>query len=166
MKQRKMVAVVFVAACGGLAFTLWAANLTLDQIPQAAREALQKLAGENKILAVEAEKEHGIQVYEAKWVANGTRTEAEVTADGALLEMEESIKPGAVPEAVRAAAEKALAGAEKITYERQTVVFYEAEAKIDGKEKEVKISPAGKLMGEEEDEADDEDDDANKEGDK
>jgi len=160
MRQRKSILTILaLVTCGGLTLSLWAANVTLDQIPAKAREALQKLAGTNKIVEVEAEKEHGIQVYEAEWIADGTEVEAEVTADGVLLEMEEAVKVEAVPPAVRAAAEKALAGAPKLQYEKHTVVFYEAEGKVNGKKKEVSISPAGKLMGqEEEDEADDEDD--------
>lgn len=159
MIHGKRMIMACLLVCGGITLTLWAADLTLDQVPAAAREALLKLAGDNKIVSVETEKENGIQVYEAEWVARGVSIEAEVTADGVLLEMEEDVKADSVPEAVRTTAEKALAGADKITYEKHTVVFYEVEGKVAGKGKEVSISPAGKLMdNEDEDEADEEDD--------
>lgn len=160
LKQKRSILVAALAACGGLTLSLWAADLTLDQIPAKAREALERLAGSNKIVEVESEKENGIMVYEAAWIGNGTHTEAEVTEDGVLLEMEESLKPEAVPESIRTAAEAALAGAPTIKYERHTVVFYGVKGKVDGKGKELKISAGGKVMGhEDEDDGDDDDDD-------
>ncbi len=164
MKKRNLFRMVLALGCGGLVVSLWAADLTIDKIPVKAREALQKLAGDNKILEVEAEKEHGIQVYEAEWVSNGTHTEAEVTADGVLLEMEESVKAEAVPDSVKATATQALPGAPALHFTRHTVVFYEVEGKVDGKNKEISISPSGKRMGDE-DEGDDEDDDDDKDED-
>jgi hypothetical protein len=161
MRRRKMMMVVLAVVCGGSAFSVWAAGINVDQIPAKAREALQKLAGSNPIIKVESEKEHGVQVYEAAWTADGTKTEAEVTADGVLLEMEEWVKADKVPQAVRETAEKALAGASKLSYEKHTVVFYEVEGKVDGKKKEVSISPAGKLMSQEDEDKDDDDDDDN-----
>lgn len=166
LKHKRAILVAGLAACGGLTLSLLAADLTLDQIPAKAREALEKLAGNNKIVEVEAEKENGIMVYEAAWVGNGTHTEAEVTEDGVLLEMEESLQPEAVPESIRAAAEAALAGAPSIKYERHTVVFYEVKGKVDGKGKEIKISAGGKVMGDDDEADDDGDDDGDDDDDK
>jgi uncharacterized membrane protein YkoI len=164
MRQRKSIlAVLALVTCGGLTVSLWAASIALDKVPAKAGEALQKLAGTNKIVEVGTEKEHGIQVYEAEWVVDGTEVEAEVTAEGVLLEMEEAVKVKAVPPAVRAAAEKALAGAPTLQYEKHTVTFYEVEGKDNGKKKEVSISAAGKLMEQEEEgDADDDNDDRGK----
>jgi hypothetical protein len=145
-----------------VSLTALAAAVTLDNIPAKAREALLKLADGNAIVEVESEKEHGVQVYEASWRVNGKEVEAEVTADGILLETEQGVDAEAVPQAVRTAAETALAGADKIHYEMHTVVFYEVEGRVNGKNKEVKISPTGQVAGQEdddEDEGDDEGDD-------
>lgn len=144
---------------GAAALTVWAADLTFDNLPLRAKEALAKLAGDNKITEVESEKEHGVQVFEAAWNVDGREVEAEVTADGVLLEMEEIVPASEVPGAVRAAAEQALAGAPKITYEKHTVVFYEVKGKVADKTKEVKISPTGQVAGQEDEEGDDEGED-------
>jgi hypothetical protein len=157
MKKHVAVTVAVLAAIG-LTFSLVAADLTLDKIPAKAREALQKLAGNNPILEVEAETEHGLKVYEAEWKANGTIHEAEVTENGELLEMEEGVKAEDVPEVVKAAAEKAMNGAAKLHYAKHTVVFYEVEGRVDGKGKEVSISPSGRLINGDEDEDGDDDD--------
>lgn len=155
------------AVVGGVALTVWAADISLGQIPEKAKAALLKLAGDNKIIEIESEKENGVQVFEAGWLVNGKPVEAEVTADGELLEMEAMVTDAEVPEAVRTAAQQALAGASRIHYEKHTVVFYEAEGRVDGKAKEVKISPAGQIDKENPEEAEEEgadDDDAEEQG--
>jgi uncharacterized membrane protein YkoI len=72
-------------------------DLTIDQLPEPARAALLKLAGGARIVEVEREREHGAMIYEAAWVKNGTQHEAEVTAEGALLELEETIPAEKAP---------------------------------------------------------------------
>jgi hypothetical protein len=139
--------------------TVWAADASLDKFPEKAKAALLKLAGDNKITEVEMEKEHGIQVYEASWLVDGKKHEAEVTADGVLLELEESVDSDKVPEAVRTAAGKALPGDQKLRYEKHTIVLYEVKGKVDGKNKEIAINPGGKIAGQEEDDDDDKEDD-------
>ncbi len=158
---RRRMAVLGTSAVlvGGATLTVWAANLTLDQLPARAKEALLKLADGNAITEIESEKEHGVQIYEAAWMVNGKEVEAEVTADGILLETEQGVAADEVPQAVRDAAQKALAGAEKVHYEMHTVVFYEVEGKVNGKNKELKISPTGKVSGQKDDDGDDDDDD-------
>lgn len=160
MGKRKSILVGAVVACGALTLSVWAAAVTIDQFPAKAREALQKLAGDNQIIEVESEKEGGVQMYEAAWKAGGVVHEAEVTADGVLVEMEEGVRAEDLPEAVKAAAEQALTGAPKIHYEKHTYVVYEVEGKVDGKNKEIVISPTGKVKGGEDEEGDDDDDDA------
>lgn len=144
----RLVSFRVVLVLAGVAVTAWAADLSsLDQVPEKAKAALMKLAGDNKILEVESEKEHGVAVYEASWKVDGREVEAEVTGDGVLLELEEGVDAQDVPEAVRAAAEQSLAGAEKIHYEKHTVVVYEAEGRVNGKAKEITVSPTGRVAG-------------------
>ncbi len=140
-------------------------KIPLDQVPVKAREALLKHARGATITEVEREKERGVVLYEAQWKADGREHEAKVTASGELVELEEEVDPNQVPAAVKAtAAEKFPAGA-KLEYEKKMIVLYEIEAKIDGKEREVLISPTGKVLGKKhshhdnDDGDDDEDDD-------
>lgn len=139
-------------------------DLTIDQVPEPARGALFKLAGDANIVKAEREREHGVLVYEAEWVENGTKHEAAVTADGTLVEIEELIPPEKAPAAVRAVIEKHFGADAKVVVERKMIVVYEVEAKIDGKEKEVLVFPTGRVHEEpdddhEDDDEDDEDDD-------
>lgn len=134
-------------------------DVTLDQIPGPARKALLHLAGGAEILEVEREKEHGVLVYEAEWLANGTKHEAAVTADGTLLETEETIPLEQAPAAVREAIAKHFGAEVKVVVERKTIIVYEAEARIDGKERELLVFPTGKVHEQEDHDDDDDDDD-------
>lgn len=134
-------------------------DLTIDQVPAQARQALLKLAAGAKITKVEREREHGVLVFEAKWVKDGTAHEAEVTADGALIEIEETIPADKAPAAVRAAIAKHFGSKARVTVEKKMIVVYEAKAKIDGKEKELLIFPTGRVHEEPDDDDDDHDDD-------
>ena len=134
-------------------------ELPVGQVPEPARAALMKLAGGAKIVNFERDQEHGAVVYEAEWVANGTKHEAAVTEDGALLEIEEIIPVEKAPAAVRAAIAKHFPPNAKVIVEKTMIVVYEAEARIDGKEKEIIIFPTGRVQEEAGDDDDDDDDD-------
>jgi len=119
-------------------------EVSLDQIPAAARQALLAAAGGAKIVEVERETEHGLVLYEAEWIADGRKHEAEVTAEGALVELEEDVSADEVPAAVKRAAAKLFPPGAKLEYEKKTIIVYEVEAKINGKEREVLLTPAGR----------------------
>jgi putative PepSY-like beta-lactamase-inhibitor len=120
-----------------------------DQVPAAARRALEQQAGGAKFTEIEREVEHGVTVYEAEWIVQGAEHEASVSADGELLEIEETVPLEKVPAAVREAIAKHLGGAANMEIEKTTIVNYEVEAKVDGKNKELYISPTGQVHGQE-----------------
>ena len=134
-------------------------DITVDQIPAPARKALQQLAGGAEIVKAEREKEHGVLVYEAEWVANGTKHEAAVTADGAVIEIEEIVPVEKAPAAVRAAIAKHFPANVKVTVEKKMIVVYEVEARIDGREKELLVFPTERVHEEDDDDEDDDHDD-------
>jgi len=165
-RSRALSKLIGLGMVATLAVIPWAARgdeeLTIDQVPEAARAALLKLAGEAKIVEVESEDEHGALVYEAEWVANGRQHEAAVTADGTLVETAEVVRMEDLPSAVRAAVAKHFPGQTKLEIEKKTIVAYEIEARIDGKERELLVLPTGKVHGERSEDSkhhDDEDDD-------
>lgn len=129
-------------------------DLSIDQVPAAAREALLKLAGGAKIVKAEREREHGVVLYEAGWTKDGVEYEAAVTEDGTLVETEETIPAEKAPAAVRAAIAKHFGANAKVVVEKKMIVVYEIEAKIDGKEKELLVFPTGRVH----DQADKDDD--------
>jgi uncharacterized membrane protein YkoI len=130
-------------------------DLPVGQVPEPARAALMELAGGAKIVNFERDREHGVVLYEAEWVTNGTEHEAAVTADGALVEIEEVIPVEKAPAAVRDAIAKHFPPNAKLVVEKTMIVVYEVEARIDGKEKELLVFPTGRVH----EEADDDDDD-------
>ena len=155
--KRKWVALMAIGCgvLGSLTLAGWAMDteekedegkVTMEQLPPKVKDAAQRLVGTNTIKEIEKETEHGTVVYEIEWTANGKEWEAEFTADGQLLEVEESVSADEVPAAVKDAAAKALGKAAKVEFERVTITLYEAEAKVDGKEREILISPTGRLM--------------------
>ena len=80
----------------------------MDQIPDAAKAALAKLAGKAKIEEVEVEEEDGVTLYEGSWKVNNAEHEATVTADGDLVERSREVALGNTPKAVRDAVAKVL----------------------------------------------------------
>jgi uncharacterized membrane protein YkoI len=134
-------------------------DLTIDQVPEPARAALLKLAGDAKIIEAEREHEHGVLVYEAEWAKDGTKHEAAVTADGTLVEIEEIIPVDKAPAAVRAAIAKHFGPDAKVVVEKKMVVVYEVEAKVDGKHKELLVLPTGRVHKEPDDDHEHDDDD-------
>ncbi len=152
----------------GLAAAFVEETMSLDQVPQAARQELEKHAGSAKIRQVEAERHNGVMVYEAEWRVNGTEHEACVTADGALVEIEESIPAERAPAGVRAAIAQHFGANAKVSVEQKMVVFFEVEGKVNGKHQEVLVSPTGRVHEEaddEEDEGDEGEDDDEKDDD-
>lgn len=162
MKTKIHKRMVFVAGllgvlgAAGLAAALDDERLPLDQVPAAARRALEIQAGGAKFTEIEREVEHGVTVYEAEWTDHGMEHEASVSADGELLEIEEVVPMDKAPAAVREAITKQFGAGAKVVIEKTMVVYYEVETKVDGKEKELYISPTGRVHGTEgEDDGDD-----------
>ena len=98
--------------------------------------------------------------YEATWMADGTRHEAKVDATGKLVELEVDVALENVPVPVREAAAKALVGATHIKFVRIVTGSYQAEAVIDGKEREIEVDASGNLQrGDDDGDDDGEEDD-------
>jgi uncharacterized membrane protein YkoI len=135
-------------------------DLTIEQVPEPARAALLELAAGGKIIEAERDREHGVIVYEAAWVKDGTEHEAAVTVDGALLELEEIIPAAKAPKAVQAAIAQHFGPNAEVVVEKTMIVVYEVEAKTDGRDKELIIFPTGRVHdGHDHDDDDDDDND-------
>lgn len=154
---------------GGIAIAAEEMKTSLDQIPAKAKDALVKLAGTAQITEVEAEKEHGLVLYEATWKTNGHEAAAKVTANGDLMELEQGVDAKDVPPGVTEAVAKAFPAGTPLVYEKTTVVIYEVQGKVNGHMKEIRVLPTGKLVGKGEKKADrdhdGDDEDEDKDGD-
>ena len=129
-------------------------DLKIGDVPEPARRVLLGMAGGAPILEVERETEAGVVVYGAAWRKNGVLHEAEVTADGILLEVEEGVARESMPPAVQAAVAKHFPGRPQLKIVKKTVMLYEVEARIDGQEVELYVLPTGRVI----DQPDDDDD--------
>ncbi len=164
-KQQLSCIALGLGLLGAVAATGWAnydddeEQISIDKVPAKARAALLKHAKGAKFTEVEREKVRGVVFYEAEWKVDGREHEVKVTADGSLVELEEEVDAQSVPAAVRKAASQAFPKSAKLTFEKKMIVLYEVEAKVDGKEREVLISPSGQVHDEHDDDDDDDDDD-------
>lgn len=146
-----------VVTCGTLAIAL-DDDVAMGEVPKAARDAIMREAAGAKIDEIERETHDGVTLYEAEWTVNGREREVCVTEDGTLVETEETIPTSEAPAAVRALIAKHFGENAKVEVERKMIVMYEIEGKIDGKGREILVSPTGKTHDDYEDD-DGEDDD-------
>jgi hypothetical protein len=63
-------------------------TVSLDSVPQAVREGIQKHLNGATVREIEREAEHGRTVYEVEAVRDGKRIEFEVAEDGSIVEQE------------------------------------------------------------------------------
>lgn len=134
------------------------AVISADQVPAPALAALMKAAGGATIAKMEMDHAHGATIYEAEWSVNGVGHEAAVTAEGALVELEETTTMDKLPAAVRQAVIARFGAGADVVVERKMIVLYEAEGRIDGEGVEILIFPTG-VVHEQAGRHDDHDDD-------
>jgi uncharacterized membrane protein YkoI len=140
-------------------------KVSLGEVPEAARNTILHEAAGHKVREIEKETGNGRTVYEAEWKVGGKEVEVKVAADGKLLEREMDVALKDVPAAARETILKEAAGSKVAEVEKVVAgerVTYEAEWKADGKEIEITVSPAGKVLGREVEDEDDDDDDDDK----
>ena len=124
-------------------------TLTLAALPEAARNALKKLMGDNAATSLTRRGKKDAVRYEAHWTADGKKYEAVVKADGTLILTETEIDAKDVPAVVQNAATKAAAEGATITYikirqELKDKTFFEVKATKDAKLQEFVFDAAGK----------------------
>ena len=138
-------------AIGGLATAMGEGEAPKAHFIRPSTKAIRELAGRAGGIKFGKEKKHGIWVFTGEWRANGVSHEAMVTADGTVVETEESVSLKHVPTAVRAAIAEHFGSDVKVTVEKKTIIIYEAEAEINGREMELLIFPTGKVHEQEHD---------------
>lgn len=118
-------------------------KIELEDIPEAAKKAIQKAAGDAKKIDCEAITEAGVTVFEGAWMVGDVKTEITVSKAGDILSQESSLKMEQLVEALRPMAKK-FAGKEELKLERKTVVLYELEVVRDGKTIEILVDATGR----------------------
>ena len=160
----KTLLAIGLGVVGAMTLAAWAGEknedeVSLDRLPPAVKATILREAKGAAIKQIEREREGGKIVYEAEWTADGHKHEAKVSAEGALIELEETVSPKAVPAAVKAVAAEKFPANVKVEYERKTIVLYELEVEIDGREIEVLVTPTGHVYEDDDDDDHDHDDD-------
>lgn len=136
-------------------------KIELKDVPESARNAIQKAAGDVKEIECEAITAAEVTVFEGAWMVGDVKMEITVSKAGDVLSQENSLKLDQLPDALRPMATK-FAGKDELKLERKTVVLYELEVIRDGKTIEILVDATGRkievmIVGDDED--DDEDDD-------
>lgn len=132
--------------------------LTLADLPEAVRTAVQKQLDGAEVERLKAEEKKGETSYTARWTKDGVRNEARFAADGRVLKLkaERKGKDGevsiaALPEAVRKAIEARSAGgkvAEVEQEEEKGKMVYAVEIQRAADRLELELSAEGTILEE------------------
>ena len=145
-------------------------KIELKDVPESARNAIQKAAGDAKDIECEAITGAEVTVFEGAWMVGDVKMEITVSKAGDVLSQEKSLKLDQLPEALRTMATK-FAGKDELKLEAKTVVLYELEVIRAGKTIEILVDATGReikvIVGEDDEDEDEEDmDDDDDEDDK
>jgi uncharacterized membrane protein YkoI len=131
-----------------MALVLFAAALTLSDLPPAARATVDKHIRAAAISKIDKETENGKTVFDVEGTVNGKHVEVTVAEDGALLSTERGVSFDSLPRAVRKAAEKYFGSRADLKASKETEsgkIAYE----IEGKQVTIKLDKSGKVLEEE-----------------
>jgi hypothetical protein len=120
-----------------------------DSLPQAVASAFRQAYPAAHILHVSKERRAGKIVYEIESRDGDTRRDLIYDPAGAVLEIEERIPADSIPAAVRAAAERRVAGAKLVGAERVTrgtVILFEVELRLNGRSRFLTFDPEGRAV--------------------
>lgn len=145
--MRSFIAVVL-ALCviGASSSAVLAQQHTTKAVPPAIKAAFEKKYPNAVIKNIDKEKTNGTMMYEVESIDGKTRRDFLYYEDGTVYEIEETIEPAALPEAITKDIAKEypkgkIVTAEKIT--RGNVTEYELTVKSGKKSYEVKFDAAG-----------------------
>jgi hypothetical protein len=136
-----------------------APTIKLADTPAPVRAAVAKLTAEKNVKQVTTETSHGVTTYEVEYQADGKTSEAELSANGDVLEIVTSLKADALPSAAAAAIAKAFPKATISEAESVQQFSYEVVVTLNGKTVELNVDAAGNIADDDDDEDEDDDDD-------
>lgn len=125
-------------------------DIPFDKLPEGVQKTAQGLAGKGKITKATKESgDRGGTIYEVAYTVGRTKYEAEISPKGQVVVVDEQIALSQVPKPARGVIEEKTAGGKIIKIEKAKEgreVYYEAEFTKNGKEREVKVAPDGKIL--------------------
>lgn len=125
-----------------------------SDLPPAVEKTVAAQSAGATIRGFSTEKENGQTLYEAEMTVNGHSKDVSMTADGAIVEVEEQVALDSLSPEVKAGLQ-AKAGKGKILKvesltKKDKLVAYEAKIDTNGKKTEIQVGPNGKPLDHEE----------------
>ncbi len=125
-------------------------EVALKDLPPPVQTTVQEQSKGAQIRGFSKEIENEKTFYEVELRVSGRTKDVLMDAEGKVVEVEEQVALNALPAAVRAEIQKQ-AGKDKILIVESvtkggTLAYYEAHFKVTGGEREVKVSPEGKIV--------------------
>jgi uncharacterized membrane protein YkoI len=145
-------ALLMAAGCGSATKESTDRTVSLEELPAPARATVDRLFAQGRIEKIEQEEKDGSAVYDVEGTAGSRKVEYDIASDGKVLTSEQSIPYESVPAAVRMAAVLYFGSAEQMTASQETEdgkTFYEVQGRKDGHTVTIKLTDAGKIVGEE-----------------
>ncbi len=125
------------------------AAVDLKILPPAVLAAFKTAYPQAVIKGTSKETEKGVTYYEVESVDGKLNRDLLYTADGKAVEIEETVTPESLPDAVQQSLAKSFPGLKIIKAEAMTKggrKLFELEVQVNGKKKSVTIDPAGKIV--------------------
>ena len=129
-------------------------RITRDELPVAVRKTADKQAVGATVRGYTKEVENGQVEYEVELFTGRHTKDISIAPDGRVLEVEEQVEIGSLPEEVKSGLQGAASSGKITKVESITkngiLVAYEAKVAGSGKHSEVKVGPDGKRLNHEE----------------
>ncbi len=124
--------------------------IKMKDLPAAVRKAVEEQSKGATLRGLSKEVEAGKTYYEAELKVDGRSKDVLIDPTGAVVEIEEQVTLGSLPESARAAIEKHAGKRKIVSVESVTknndIVAYEAKIQGTAKTSEIKVAPDGTLM--------------------
>jgi uncharacterized membrane protein YkoI len=146
----KLIGVVAVALLFAVGAFAQEKKIKKSDMPAAVQKTVDEQSKGATVKGYSTEVEDGKTLYEVELTVNGHSKDVSMTADGAVVEVEEQVTIDSLPAEVRDGL-KNKAGAGKITKvesltKQGKLVAYEAQVLTSGKKSEVQVGPDGKPL--------------------
>ena len=150
-----LVAGVFVStALFATIATAQETKINRSDLPAAVEKTVAAQSQGATVRGFSREKENGQTFYEAELMISGHSKDILISANGAVVEVEEQVEMGSLPAAVRDSLQAKAGKGRVLKVESVTkdgkLVAYEAQVMTDGKRSEIQVGPDGKPLGHEE----------------
>ena len=129
-------------------------KISHSDLPPAVQKTAQEQSKGATVKGYSQDNENGQLEYEVEMTVNGHSKDVSIAKDGSVVEVEEQVEMGSLPENVQSGL-KAKAGKGTITKvesitKHGSLVAYEAQVKTMGKRSEIQVGPDGKPLDHEE----------------